>query len=85
MDITYIPIAKGFVYLTVFMDWYSRKILSWRLSNTRYTAFCIEALDRYGKPDIFNSDQGVQYTFKDYTDVLKTNHIRISMDGKGAW
>jgi len=88
-DITYIPMEKGFVYLTVIMDWYSRKILSWRLSNTLDTAFCIdaleEALDQYGKPDIFNSDQGVQYTSKDFTDVLKENDIRISMDGKGAW
>lgn len=88
-DITYIPMEKGFVYLTVIMDWYSRKILSWRLSNTLDTAFCVdaleEALDRYGKPDIFNSDQGVQYTSKDFTDVLKQNDIRISMDGKGAW
>jgi len=88
-DITYIPMEKGFVYLTVIMDWYSRKILSWRLSNTLDTAFCIdaleEALDQYGKPDIFNSDQGVQYTSKDFTDVLKANDIRISMDGKGAW
>ena len=88
-DITYIPMEKGFVYLTVIMDWYSRKILSWRLSNTLDTAFCIdaleEALDKYGKPDIFNSDQGVQYTSKNFTDVLKENAIRISMDGKGAW
>ena len=88
-DITYIPMEKGFVYLTVIMDWYSRKILSWRLSNTLDTAFCIdaleEALDRYGKPDIFNSDQGVQYTSKDFTNVLKAKDIRISMDGKGAW
>lgn len=88
-DITYIPMEKGFVYLTVIMDWYSRKILSWRLSNTLDTAFCVDALeeelDKYGKPDIFNSDQGVQYTSKDFTDVLKENEIRISMDGKGAW
>jgi len=88
-DITYIPMEKGFVYLTVIMDWYSRKILSWRLSNTLDTAFCIdaleEALNRYGKPGIFNSDQGVQYTSKDFTDVLKDTDIRISMDGKGAW
>lgn len=88
-DITYIPMEKGFVYLTVIMDWYSRKILAWRLSNTLDTAFCIdaleEALDRYGKPDIFNSDQGVQYTSKDFIGLLKANDIRISMDGKGAW
>ncbi len=88
-DITYIPMEKGFIYLTVIMDWYSRRILSWRLSNTVDSTFCIdaleEALDRYGKPGIFNSDQGVQYTFKDFTDVLKDSKIRISMDGKGAW
>ncbi len=81
--------AEAFVYLTVIMDWYSRKLLSWRLSNTLDTAFCIdaleEALDHYGKPDIFNSDQGVQYTAKDFVDVLKANEVRISMDGKGAW
>ena len=88
-DITYTPMEKGFVYLTVIMDGYSRKILSWRLSNTLDTTFCIdaleEALNRYGRPDIFNSDQGVQYTSKAFTDVLKANDIRISMDGKGAW
>lgn len=88
-DITYIPMEKGFIYLTVIMDWYSRKILSWRLSNTLDTIFCIdaveEALDRYGAPDIFNSDQGAQYTSKDFTDTLKEHQIRISMDGKGAW
>jgi len=88
-DITYIPMAKGFVYLTVIMDWYSRKILSWRLSNSLDVSFCIDALEealhRYGKPDIFNSDQGSQYTSEAFTDVLKDNGIRISMDGKGAW
>lgn len=88
-DITYIPMEKGFVYLTVIMDWYSRKILSWRLSNTLDTPFCIdaleEALERYGHPAIFNSDQGVQYTSKNFTDVLKDKQVRISMDGRGAW
>jgi len=88
-DITYIPMEKGFVYLTVIMDWYSRKILSWRLSNTIDNQFCIDALEeavhRYGKPNIFNSDQGSQYTSERFTDVLKDKDIRISMDGKGAW
>ncbi len=88
-DVTYIPMAKGFVYLTVVMDWYSRKVLAWRLSNCLDSAFCIDALEealyRYGKPDIFNSDQGVQFTSGAFTGVLKANGIRISMDGKGAW
>jgi len=88
-DITYIPMEKGFVYLTVIMDWYSRKILSWRLSNTLDNQFCISALENalflHGKPEIFNSDQGSQYTSDGFIDVLKTNSIRISMDGKGAW
>lgn len=88
-DITYIPMAKGFVYLTVIMDWYSRRILSWRLSNSLDVSFCVDALEEalyhYGKPEIFNSDQGSQYTSDSFTDVLKANGIRISMDGKGAW
>lgn len=88
-DITYIPMAKGFVYLTVIMDWYSRKILSWRLSNSLDADFCVDALEealhRYGQPEIVNTDQGSQYTSEAFTDVLKANGIRISMDGKGAW
>ena len=88
-DITYIPMAKGFIYLTVIMDWYSRKILSWRLSNSLDSGFCVdaleEAIDNYGIPDIFNSDQGSQYTSESFTKVLKDNGIKISMDGKGAW
>jgi putative transposase len=80
---------KGFVYLTVMMDWYSRRILSWRLSNSLDSSFCVDALEealyRYGKPEIFNTDQGSQYTSEAFTDVLKANDIRISMDGKGAW
>ena len=88
-DITYIPMAKGFIYLTVIMDWYSRKVLSWRLSNSMDTSFCIDALEeaiyRYGRPIIFNTDQGSQYTNEAFTQVLKDNDIRISMDGKGAW
>jgi len=86
-DITYIPMERGFMYLAVVMDWYSRKILSWRLSNTMESDFCVdalkEALYRYGRPDIFNTDQGVQFTSKDFTNVLKSNEVAISMDGRG--
>jgi len=88
-DITYIPMAKGFIYLTVVMDWFSRKVLSWRLSNSMDTYFCIdalsEAIDSFGCPDIFNSDQGSQFTSLAFTAVLKDHKISISMDGKGAW
>jgi putative transposase len=88
-DITYIPMAKGFVYLVAIMDWHSRKILSWRLSNTMATDFCIDALEeaikRYGAPEIFNTDQGAQFTSDAFTDVLKTANVKISMDGKGRW
>ena len=88
-DITYIPMAKGFVYLVAIMDWHSRKILSWRLSNTLATDFCVDALEeaikRYGKPEIFNTDQGAQFTSEVFTDVLKEAQIKISMDGKGRW
>ena len=88
-DITYIPMAKGFVYLVAIMDWHSRKVLSWRLSNVMEADCCIEALkeaiNRYGLPEIFNSDQGAQFTSTAFTDVLKAHHIRISMDGKGCW
>lgn len=88
-DITYIPMAKGFVYLVAVMDWHSRKVLSWRLSNTMDTGFCIEALEEairhYGCPEIFNTDQGSQFTSEKFTDVLKDNKIAISMDGKGRW
>lgn len=86
-DITYVGMGKGFLYLTVIMDWFSRKVLSWELSNTLDTSFCAsalkEALQRYGKPEIFNTDQGSQYTSKDFTDILKDNGIDISMDGRG--
>jgi putative transposase len=86
-DITYIPMKKGFIYLVGIMDWYSRKILSWRVSNTLDTAFCIDALEealtRYGKPEIFNSDQGCQFTGNEFTEILLKNNILISMDGKG--
>jgi putative transposase len=86
-DITYIPMAHGFAYLVAIIDWYSRRVLSWRLSNTLDTGFCIEALkealSRFGKPDIFNTDQGSQFTSADFTDVLRKADIKISMDGKG--
>jgi putative transposase len=88
-DITYIPMERGFGYLVAIMDWHSRKVLSWRFSNVMDTDFCIEALEeaikRYGRPEIFNTDQGSQFTSKDFTDVLKDNDIKISMDGKGRW
>jgi putative transposase len=86
-DITYIRLAQGFVYLVAIMDWYSRYVLSWKLSNTLDTSFCIEALEEalmlYGFPEIFNSDQGVQYTSDMFTKVLLVNSIKISMDAKG--
>jgi putative transposase len=86
-DITYIPMKKGFIYLVGIMDWYSRKILSWRVSNTMDTSFCIEALEealsQYGIPEIFNSDQGCQFTSNEFTEILLKNDILISMDGKG--
>lgn len=88
-DITYIPMAKGFLYLVAIMDWYSRKVLSWRLSNSMDTTFCIDALNealaKYGSPDIFNTDQGSQFTSEDFTDILQSSDIKISMDGKGRW
>ena len=89
MDITYVPMARGFVYLCAVVDWFSRRVLSWRLSITMESDFCIEevedALAHYGKPDIFNTDQGSQFTSIDFTAVLKKAEIAISMDGKGAW
>ncbi len=88
-DITYIPMKRGFVYLVAIVDWFSRRVLAWRLSITLEVDFCIaalkEALFRYGKPDIFNTDQGSQFTSIAFTDVLKKAGIDISMDGKGAW
>ena len=88
-DITYIPMAKGFCYLVAIMDWASRRVLAWRLSNTLDTSFCKEALEeailRFGTPDIFNTDQGSQFTSDDFTGVLIANGIKISMDGKGRW
>jgi putative transposase len=89
MDITYIPMARGFVYLAVVLDWYSRRVLSWRLSITMEASFCVETLEdalaRHGKPDIFNTDQGSQFTGAAFTGTLAENGIAISMDGKGAW
>lgn len=88
-DITFIPMAHGFVYLVAVMDWYSRRVLSWRLSNTLDTSFCVEALEEaienHGVPEIFNTDQGSQFTSDDFTGVLKRHEISISMDGKGRW
>lgn len=88
-DITYIPMAKGFLYLVAIMDWHSRKVLSWRLSNTMDDYFCVEALNEalqcYGKPEIFNTDQGAQFTSESFTGLLKEHDIAISMDGKGRW
>ncbi len=88
-DVTYVPLEKGFAYLVVIMDWTSRKVLSWRLSNTLEADFCVQALEAaiqdYGCPQIFNTDQGIQFTSKAFTDVLKDNHIQISMDGKGCY
>jgi len=89
MDITYIPMARGFVYLAAVIDWFTRKVLAWRLSATLETEFCIEALNGamacYGKPEIMNTDQGSQFTSIDFIKVLKDAQIAISMDGKGAW
>ena len=88
-DITYIPMARGFMYLIAIMDWATRRVLSWRLSNTLDTRFCVEALKealfKYGVPEIFNTDQGCQFTSEAFTSVLKTWNIKISMDGKGRF
>jgi putative transposase len=89
MDISYIPMARGYVYLTAVIDWYSRRVLAWRVSITMDVQFCLdavqEAIDRYGTPEIFNTDQGSQFTSLAFTELLKENGIRISMDGKGCW
>jgi len=89
MDITYIPMAKGFVYLAVVLDWFSRRVLSWAVSITMEAQFCVDvlndALAKYGRPEIFNTDQGSQFTGAAFTGVLVENGIAISMDGKGAW
>ena len=88
-DITYLPMARGFCYLVAIMDWASRRVLSWRLSNTLDVSFCIEALEEalehYGAPEIFNTDQGSQFTSEGFTGVLLSHGISISMDGRGRW
>jgi putative transposase len=88
-DVTYIPMERGFVYLVAVIDWFSRKVLSWRVSNSLTADFCVDALEeaiaRYGRPEIFNTDQGSQFTAADFIGVLKQHEIRISMDGRGAW
>ena len=89
MDITYIPMAHGFVYLAAVLDWFSRRVLSWRVSITLEVDFCLdaveEALTRYGRPEIFNTDQGSQFTSASFTGLLLGNAIAVSMDGRGAW
>jgi putative transposase len=89
MDITYIPMARGFVYLAAVMDWYSRRVLAWRVSITMDTDFCVaaveEAMARHGKPEIFNTDQGSQFTSEAFTGLLKQHDIHLSMDGQGCW
>ncbi len=86
-DITYIPMSRGFMYLVAVMDWHSRKVLSWRISNTLDAEFCIdavsEAIGHYGRPEIFNTDQGAQFTSRGFTGLLKSHGIQISMDGRG--
>ncbi len=88
-DITYIPLRRGYLYLVAIMDWYSRKVLSWRLSNTLEADFCVDALEealtKYGPPEIMNTDQGSQFTSWEFTQTLKDAGVRISMDGKGRW
>ena len=89
MDITYVPMARGFVYLAAVLDWFSRRVLSWRLSITLEAEFCLEAVEdalaRHGAPEIFNTDQGSQFTSAEFIGLLLRNEIRISMDGRGAW
>lgn len=89
MDITYIPMARGFVYLAAVVDWFSRRVLAWRLSITMEAGFCLEALDeaiqKHGRPEIFNTDQGSQFTSETFTGRLKEEGVQISMDGKGRW
>jgi putative transposase len=89
MDITYIPMARGFVYLAVVLDWHSRRVLAWRVSITMAVDFCLEAVEealaRHGPPEIFNTDQGSQFTCGEFVGLLLANRIEISMDGKGSW
>ncbi len=88
-DVTYIPMRRGFLYLVAVMDWYSRKVLAWRLSNSLDASFCVEALEdalqHFGPPAVFNTDQGSQFTSQDFTQLLKDASVKISMDGKGRW
>ena len=88
-DISYVPMARGFVYLVAIVDWFSRKVLAWRVSISMDVSFCVEALEealaRYGKPEIFNTDQGSQFTSLTFTSVLQREEIAMSMDGRGAW
>jgi putative transposase len=88
-DICYVPMAKGYMYLVAVIDWYSRRVLAWRTSNTLDSTFCVEALeealDRHGVPEVFNTDQGAQFTSEAFTRVLKDHGVAISMDGKGRW
>ena len=88
-DVTYLPMASGFLYLVAVMDWYSRRVLAWRVSNTIDTAFCVEALtealETYGPPEIFNTDQGATFTARAFTSVLESAGVKISMDGRGRW
>jgi putative transposase len=88
-DITYIPMQRGFVYLCAILDWASRRVVAWRLSNTLTTDFCLdtvrEAITQYGRPEIFNTDQGCQFTSLEFTNLLKDQGIQISMDGRGCW
>jgi putative transposase len=87
--ITYLPMRRGFLYLVAIMDWATRKVLAWRVSNTMDVSFCVEALqeaiDRFGKPEIFNTDQGSQFTSQEFTGVLQAAGVQISMDGRGRW
>jgi putative transposase len=89
MDITYIPMARGFVYLTAVLDWFTRRVLAWRLSITMEVDFCLEAVEealaKHGRPDVFNTDQGAQFTSAAFTGLLLENKIAISMDGRGSW
>ena len=89
IDITYIPMVRAFAYVAAVIDWFSRKVLTWKLSITLDTGFCIEAVEealaKYGKPEVFNTDQGSQFTSLAFTGLLKSHKIAISMDGKGAW
>ena len=88
MDITYIPMARGFVYLTAVLDWFTRRVLAWRLSITMEVDFCLEAVEealaKHGRPDVFNTDQGAQFTSAAFTGLLLENKIAISMDGRGS-